>query len=111
MDPEATRSKILNLNKLQTWILVIGGIIGIGGAVTAWAHGWLGLPDKVDRIEQAQTPLLGLTNRVQSIEDQQKLMWAKRNEDHDLLTKIDQSLQDLKEQQTQLRDDVKGLKK
>lgn len=116
--PSAQRTRILKLTVFQTWLACIGGVIGIGTAAAAVAHGWIGLPEKVDRIDQHQQkieettrPLMELTNRVHAIEDSQKQVWSKLSADHDLLIGINQKLIDVKEQQAELSTDVKALKK
>lgn len=111
MNADIQRSKMLNLNRLQTWLLIFGTSIGILTAAAALAHGWLGLPDKVSRIEAKQQPLVDLPNRVATIEEQQRLLWNKLSADHDVLTAINQNLTDLKQQQQELRQDVKDIKK
>jgi hypothetical protein len=97
MDTNTQNSKILNLNRIQTWLIIFGTGIGILTAVAAWAHGWLGLPDKVSHIDEAQRPLVELPARVANVEEQQKLLWNKIDSDHDLLITINQNLTDLKQ--------------
>lgn len=118
MGPEETRSKILSLNRIQTWLIIFGTSIGIVTAFTAWAHGWLGLPDKVDQISRAQAVIElrqqsfeTITNRVVSVEEWTRALNTKVGTDHDLLVRILQTQEDMKEQQQQLRQDVKDLKK
>ena len=94
MDADIQRKKLLNLNKLQTLLIIFGTAFGIMSAVAAWAHGWLGLPDKVSRIESKQQPLVDLPNRVATIEYQDKSLWYKLSADHDVLTAINQNLAD-----------------
>lgn len=101
----------MNLNRVQTWLIVFGTAIGIITAITAWAHGWLGLPDKVSRIEAKQQPLTELPARVITLEEGQKLMWTKLATDHDLLISINQNLTDVKQQQQELRQDIKDSRK
>lgn len=118
VDPTVQRTRLLKLNVFQTWIACIVGAISIGGAVTAWAYGWIGLPQKVEKIEASQLkfeetarPLMLLTNRVQAVEDSQKAIWQKLSSDHDLLIGINQKLTDVQENQKDLSTDVKSLKK
>lgn len=111
MDADVQRTKLLNLNRLQTWLIIFGTGIGIVTAVTAWAHGWLGLPDKVNRIEVNQRPLMELPHRVTAIEDDQRLLWSKVAGDHDLLISINQKLTDVNQQQQELRQDLKDSRK
>lgn len=111
MNADIQRSKMLNLNRLQTWLLIFGTSFGILTAVAALAHGWLGLPDKVSRIEAKQQPLTELPARVNTLEEGQKLMWTKLATDHDLLISINQNLTDVKQQQQEIRQDVKDIKR
>jgi hypothetical protein len=111
MEAKEQRSKILKLNVLQTWVIIIGTSLGIVGAVAAWATGWMGLPERVKAVEQSQIPVATITNRVDTLEKSQTLVWQKLAADHDLLIGINQSLVDLKEQQREIKQDVKDLKK
>jgi hypothetical protein len=118
LEASASRAKLLKLNVFQTWITVIGALIGIGTVTLGVAKGWVGLPAKVDAIQQhqqayedAQRPLMVLTNRVDSLEENQRLLWAKISSDHDLLLQINQKLTDVNEQQKEISQDVRSLKK
>lgn len=111
MGAEGQRTKILKLQVFQTWVGCIAGAAAILGGVAAVAQGWLGLPDKVNAIEQAQKPISAITNRVDHLEDTTRLIWQKMNGDHDLLIKIDQKMTDQAEQTKELRQDVKDIKR
>jgi hypothetical protein len=118
LEPDEARKKLLNLNRLQTVLIVVATSIGIITGLEAWAQGWLGLPKKVEEIqarqetmELRQMELGGMTNRVVALEDWTRSLNTKVASDHDLLVKINQSLDDLKEQQAETREDIKGLKK
>jgi hypothetical protein len=111
MDADTQRKKLLNLNRLQTLLIIVGTGMGIVTGVTAWARGWLVLPDKVAHIESTQQTLTDLPGRVASIEQQQRLLWDKLNGDHDLLIRINQGVSDMKDQQQQLRQDIQDSKK
>lgn len=117
-EPAVQRATILRLTKLQTWCGAIVGVIGVGTTIAAIAHGWVGLPAKVEEIRTQQETIVHrqaafevMTNRVQSVEDSTKLIWNKLSSDHDLLTKIDQKLSDIDEQQKETAQDVKALRK
>lgn len=82
MDADIQRTKLLNLNRVQTWLIVFGTSISILTTLTALANGWLGLPDKVSKIA------------------------AKVEAQNDLLITINQKVADMQGEQQQLRQDV-----
>lgn len=117
-EPAVQRATILKLTKFQTWIGCIVGFIGLCTTLAAIAHGWIGLPQKVQEIQNQQAeiqakqiPLMLLTNRVDTLENGQKAVWAKVSADHDLLLGINQKLSDMDERQKETAQDVKALKK
>lgn len=105
MPDKSVEQKNLTLNK----VLVVLALLTLSGGVVAWTTGWLGMPDKVLKLQNNQDLLMSLPPRIDNLEKAQAQMWQKRSEDHDLLLGISTSLKDLKEQSAETRQDVKDL--
>lgn len=105
--------KLYRLNQWQTAVIVAGFICTILGGAVALAKGWLNLPEKVNALEQFNSTnsalMLTIPTRVDALERAQATMWQKRSEDHDLLVRMSQSLDDIKSQSAETRQDVKDL--
>jgi hypothetical protein len=121
-EPAVQRATILKLTVFQTWCGCIVGAIAVTTAITAIANGWMGLPARVQAIQDAQMkleeaqkplslPIMTLTNRVTALEEGQRLTWQKLQTDHDLLIGINQKLQDMDDRTRETAADVKALRK
>lgn len=109
--PTAMERKTFLLNKWQLWILAAGMILGLLGGTLAWAKGVALVPDRINHLEESSASLVTVPTRIKTLEDSQSRVWERLNTDHDILNRIVQSLSDLKEQQGELRQDVKQLRK
>jgi hypothetical protein len=102
--------KLLRLNQWQTaavWITLMGAIF-FGGL--AYAKGWLGVPDKIDKLEISNAELIKLPPRIAALEADNKELWQKLSGDHDLLLKIAQGQVDLADSMKEQRRDMRDLR-
>lgn len=109
MSEKSTEEKNLTLNKLLVLIALVTLLFGTITGLIAWSKGWMGLPEKVLTLEKGNELLLTLPPRIDNLEKAQAQMWQKRSDDHDLILRISQSLDDIKSQSAETRQDVKDL--
>lgn len=107
-EQQSTELKNLGINKLLLFIAVVTLAGGISTTCIAWAKGWLGVPDKITALEQSNIRLVTLAPRVDNLEKAQAELFKKESDSHDLLLSIDQSLKDVKEQNTDLKEELRA---
>lgn len=97
------QTRQLNLSFLfNNWISTVNVVILLLALFFGWAKGFLELPDRISRVEEAQKSLVSLPEKVNTLQDKVNVVEEraaisekKGQADHDLLVDINATLKQM----------------